>query len=211
MGEIWGESKEQRQAGTSCGGRELKAKSRVWGWGWHSALESAVPAPLSRALLLPAAIPVRGGRLRGGFLGAGHPPACWSPLDPGRQLHRALLHQIRPAQQPHRLRHGPLSAGAPGGVRGASWEAGAAPGRSKRECKRERRFLKAQPPPLCTEATAQPRVLPLQNPRAASREPQQLGRWEPGEHPPPSILRPGVPGESGVWGCTSRDFQGDVQ
>lgn len=87
----------------------------MWGWGWHAELGIPLPAPLSRALLLPAAIPVWGGRLRGGFLGAGHPPACWPPLDPWCQLHRALLHQIRPAQQPHRLRHGSLSAGTPGG------------------------------------------------------------------------------------------------
>lgn len=133
------------------------------------------------------------------------PSGSWAPASSGTTTPNSTGATTASASPRPAERRGPR------GVRGASWEAGAAPGRSKWECKWERRFLKAQPPPLCTEATAQPRALPLQNPRAASREPQQLGRWEPGEHPPPSILRPGVPGESRVWGCTSRDFQGDVQ
>lgn len=64
-------------------------------------------------------------------------------------------------------------------MEGTSLEARVPPRRNDLKCKRERRFLTAQPPPLFTEATAKPCLLPLQNPRAASRESLLLGRTEP--------------------------------
>lgn len=130
-----------------------------------------------------AAIPVRRGRVRGGFLRAGHPPSGRSPLDPGRHLHRPLLHQIRPAPQPHRLRHRPLTARGGRGGREWVWRtspgAGGAPGKQRLEAASEGT---AAPFQLChlLSRRRERRLLPLPNPRAASREPLLLPRAEPG-------------------------------
>lgn len=107
------------------------------------------------------------------------PSGSWAPVSSGTTTPNSTAATTASASPPPADRRG--GAGSRLGGREHRWE--------ERDSTREReqRFLKAQPPPLCTEATAKPRVLPLQNPRSASREPL-LPLWG-GEAEPGSIAQ----------------------
>lgn len=91
------------------------------------------------------------------------PSGSWAPVSSGTTTPNSTAATTASASPPPADRRG--GAGSRLGGREHRW------GERDSTREREQRFLKAQPPPLCTEATAKPRVLPLQNPRSASREP----------------------------------------
>lgn len=187
---VWGRlglsSEEQRQAGILLpGGRIFEAKQRVLSWGsqpflGHGAVEISLLAPPSPRVSPLCSNPSMG-RTSAWWLSRGWtsrpqpvPSGSWAPASSGTTTPNSTgattaSALLRPAE----------SRGAAGRDGGTSLEARLPPRRNDLKCKREQRFLTALPPPLCTEATEKPRLLPLQNPRAASRESLLPGRTEP--------------------------------
>lgn len=189
LGRFGVSSQKQRQAGILLpGGRNVEAKQRVLSWGsepflGHAAVEISLLAPPSPRGSPPLCSNPSMGRTSAWWPSRGWtshprlvPSGSWAPASLGTTTPNSTGATTASAlPRPADVRGG--GAGERDG--GTSLEAKVPPRRNDLKCEREQHFLTAQTPPLFTEGTAKPCLLPLQNPRSASRESLLQGRTEP--------------------------------